>query len=100
MFGQGLPIRDRFANFRMDYIDFSNLIGDERYHDRLTYDGRWENNIYQFLRRTLMKLTMDIPKPFKMEGVKRIDVLLSIKLFVKPLPMQLSMLMYSLKEEY
>ena len=45
MFGQGLPIRDRFANFRMDYIDFSNLIGDERYHDRLTYDGRWENNI-------------------------------------------------------
>ena len=73
MFGQGLPIRDRFANFRMDYIDFSNLIGDERYHDRLTYDGRWENNIYQFLRRTLMKLTMDIPKPFKMEGVKRID---------------------------
>ena len=39
MFGQGLPIRDRFANFRMDYIDFSNLIGDERYHDRLNMMG-------------------------------------------------------------
>lgn len=73
MFGLGLPIRERFANFRMDYIDFSNLVGDERYHDRITYDGRWENNVYQFLRRTLMKFTQDIPKPFKMDGVRRID---------------------------
>lgn len=44
MFGKGLPIRERFANFRMDYIDMSHLANDERYHNRLTYDGRWENN--------------------------------------------------------
>ena len=45
MFGNGLAIRDRFANFRMGYLDMSHLVGDERYHDRLTYDGLWENNL-------------------------------------------------------
>ena len=40
MFGKGLPIRERFDNLRMDYIDKSNLVGDQRYSDRLTYDGR------------------------------------------------------------
>lgn len=38
--------RGRFSNFRMDYLDMSHLVGDERYHDRLTYDGLWENNLY------------------------------------------------------
>ena len=42
MFGKGLSIRERFSNFRMDYIDFSGCKGEERYRDRLTYDGRWE----------------------------------------------------------
>lgn len=30
MFGKGLSVQERFANFRMDYLDFCNLIGDER----------------------------------------------------------------------
>lgn len=47
MFGKGLPIRERFGNFRMDYLNFCNLIGEERYSDRLTYDGRWENNLFR-----------------------------------------------------
>ena len=41
MFGKGLPVRERFDYLRMDYIDKSNLIGDQRYSDRLTYDGTW-----------------------------------------------------------
>lgn len=73
MFGKGLSIQERFANFRMDYIDFSNLIGDERYSDRLTYDGRWENNLYQFFSRVLPKVTFDLPRPFRMEGIQRVD---------------------------
>ena len=73
MFGKGLSIRERFANFRMDYVDMSHLVGDERYHDRLTYDGRWENNLYQFFHRVVPKLTMDLPRPFRMEGIRRID---------------------------
>ena len=73
MFGKGLSIQERFANFRMDYLDFCNLIGDERYSDRLTYDGRWENNLYQFFSRVLPKVTADLPRPFRMEGIQRVD---------------------------
>ncbi len=73
MFGKGMSVQERFANFRMDYIDFSNLIGDERYSDRLTYDGRWENNLFQFFSIVLPKLTRDLPRPFRMEGVQRVD---------------------------
>ncbi len=73
MFGKGLPVRDRFDNLRMDYIDKSNLIGDQRYSDRITYDGRWENNLFNFIRIVIPRLTRDLPRPFKMDGVIRND---------------------------
>ncbi|MGM9833179.1 MAG: RNA-binding domain-containing protein [Candidatus Limisoma sp.] len=73
MFGKGLPIRDKFDNLRMDYIDKSHLVGQQRYSDRLTYDGRWENNLYNFVRLVLPKLTIDLPRPFQMEGIVRKD---------------------------
>src|SRR5574344_899348 len=73
MFGKGLPIRDRFDNLRMDYIDKTDLIGEQRYSDRLTYDGTWENNLFNFMRMVLPRLTRDLPRPFKMEGMERKD---------------------------
>ena len=73
MFGKGLPVRERFDNLRMDYIDKSNLVGDQRYSDRLTYDGTWENNIFNFLRMVVPRLTRDLPRPFKMTGIIRED---------------------------
>ena len=45
----------------------SHLVGDERYHDRLTYDGLWENNLYQFFRIVSPIIQFDLPKPFKLE---------------------------------
>ena len=37
---------ERFDNFRMDYIDFCNLIGGERYSDRLTSSTpHWANKM-------------------------------------------------------
>ena len=73
MFGKGLPIRECFDNLRMDYIDKSNLVGDQRYSDRLTYDGTWENNLFNFIRIVIPRLTRDLPRPFSMEGVIRKD---------------------------
>lgn len=73
MFGKGLAIRNRFDNLRMDYIDKTDLIGDQRYSDRLTYDGTWENNIFNFMRMVIPKLTRELPVPFAMEGIQRID---------------------------
>ena len=79
MFGKGLPVRERFDNLRMDYIDKSNLIGDQRYSDRLTYDGTWENNLFNFIRIVIPKLTCDLPRPFSMEGMVRKDDTLQAK---------------------
>jgi predicted HTH transcriptional regulator len=73
MFGTGLAVRERFANFRMDYINMCNLIGEERYSDRLTYDGRWENNLFQFFSIVLPKISFDLPRPFRMVGMQRDD---------------------------
>ena len=73
MFGKGLSIRERFSNLRLDFIDKSNLEYGERYSDRLTYDGTWENNLYNFMRMVTPRLTQDLPRPFKLEGMQRKD---------------------------
>lgn len=73
MFGKGLSIRERFANIRMDYLDETNLIGDSRWSDRLTYDGSWENNLYNFIKRVMPKLVSELKRPFKLEGMNRVD---------------------------
>lgn len=73
MFGKGLPIRERFDNLRLDYIDKSNLLEGQRYSDRLTYDGTWENNLFNFLRLVIPKLSRNLPRPFNMEGILRVD---------------------------
>ena len=73
MFGKGLPIRERFDNIRMDYFDRTEIMGDSRWSDRLTYDGTWENNLCNFLWMVTPKLTRDIKRPFRLEGMTRID---------------------------
>lgn len=60
MFGKGSSIIDRFDNIRMDYIDKSNLVPGSRWSDRVTYDGRWENNLYSFVRIVMPKLVFGI----------------------------------------
>ena len=73
MFGKGLAIRERFDNIRMDYLDESNLLPGSRWSDRLTYDGMWENNLYNFMRQVTPKLVLGIKRPFRLEGMVRID---------------------------
>ena len=73
MFGKGLSIRERFDNIRMDYLDMTNLQPDSRWSDRLTYDGRWENNLYNFFMTVQSKLIKDLKRPFRLKGMERID---------------------------
>ena len=73
MFGKGLAVRERFGNIRMDYIDESNLLPGSRWSDRLTYDGMWENNLYNFMRQVMPKLVSGLRRPFRLEGMVRID---------------------------
>lgn len=73
MFGKGLAVRERFGNIRMDYIDESNLLPGSRWSDRLTYDGMWENNLYNFMRQVMPKLVSGLRRPFRLEGMVRVD---------------------------
>ncbi len=73
MFGKGLSIRERFDMIRFDYVDKTNLAKGQRYRDRLTYDGNWENNLFQFIALVMPKLTRDLQVPFVLEGMQRVD---------------------------
>ena len=73
MFGKGLSIRERLDNIRMDYIDKTNLADGQRWSDRITYDGTWENNLYNFFHKVVGKLTADLRKPFVLNGIARND---------------------------
>ena len=73
MFGDGLAIRDEFDNIFMDYRNESEITMDIRWNDRITYDGTWENNLFNFFTKVTPKLTEDLKKPFKLEGIQRID---------------------------
>lgn len=73
MFGKGLSVRERFSNLRMDFIDLTNLVPGSRWTHRLTYDGTWENNLYQFWRRIIPWLVEGLKKPFRLEGMVRVD---------------------------
>lgn len=73
MFGKGLAVRERFGNIRMDYIDESNRLPGSRWSDRLTYDGMWENNLYNFMRQVMPKLVSGLRRPFRLEGMVRVD---------------------------
>lgn len=73
MFGQGIAVRERFDNIRLDYIDESNLMPGSRWSDRLTYDGTWENNLYNFLRQVSPRLVSGLKRPFRLDGMVRVD---------------------------
>ena len=73
MFGKGLSIRERFPLLAMDYLDQRGAATDQRWTDRITLDGSWENNLFNFVQKVLSKMTEDLKKPFMMEGITRID---------------------------
>ena len=73
MFGKGIAIRDRFSNLMMDYRDESHATDDMRWGDRVTYDGTWENNLFNFFMKVSPKLSADLKKPFVLDNQQRVD---------------------------
>ena len=73
MFGKGVSVMERYGNIRMDYLDISNLSPGSRWSDRLTYDGTWEQNLYNFMRIVMPKLVSGLKRPFRLEGMVRVD---------------------------
>lgn len=75
MFGKSVPIHRNFPNFRFDYLDLFGIEpGDsKKWNDRLTDDGRWVDNIYNFVTLALNKLLFTLPSEGRLKGVIRID---------------------------
>lgn len=69
MFGRGEAIRDPEAvpDFHLDYRERLSDDPEVRWTDRLTGDGTWEANVFQFFQRVLPKLTADLKIPFRLD---------------------------------
>ena len=73
MFGKLRSILDEFPNYMLDYQERPEAKTEKRWIDRLTLDGKWSGNIYDFYRRVYLKLTADLKIPFVLEAGERRD---------------------------
>ena len=73
MFGKQTSIQDKFPDYMLDYQEHGTDTSHERWIDRVTLDGTWSGNIYDFYRRIYPKLITDIRVPFTIVGDQRID---------------------------
>jgi len=75
MFGRHRSILDALPNYILDYQERPGQEDDApRWIDRITTDGSWSGNLYDFYRRVYPRLTSDLKVPFRLEqSRKRID---------------------------
>ena len=68
MFGQFRPLHDAVPNYLVDYQELPERGAAERWLDRVTTDGMWSGNLFDFYRAVYPKLVRDLKVPFRMEG--------------------------------
>ncbi|MEZ8654826.1 RNA-binding domain-containing protein [Vibrio splendidus] len=71
MFGQDIAIKDYISHYHLDYIERENSSRSSRYIDRVTLDGNWSGNLYDFYLIVYKKLTTDLKVPFKLDSDQR-----------------------------
>ncbi|MEN4953688.1 RNA-binding domain-containing protein [Stenotrophomonas sp. TWI819] len=73
MFGWMSTIQEALPNYMLDYQERPEARIESRWVDRITLDGRWSGNLYDFYRRVYLKLTEDLKVPFLLEKGERKD---------------------------
>lgn len=73
MFGKSICIEDALPNYNLDYQERPRAVAENRWIDRITVDGTWSGNVFDFYRIVINKLFANIKIPFKLEGDKRKD---------------------------
>jgi ATP-dependent DNA helicase RecG len=70
MFGKDEAIRDPDAipEFQLDFRERLSDDPEVRWTDRVTIDGTWAGNLFQFYQRVIQRLTADLKIPFRLEG--------------------------------
>ena len=73
MFGRSVEIKKIFPYYMLDYQEKPKAEAEVRWVDRLTPDGSWSGNVYDFYKRVIRKLTLELKVPFKLKGDQRQD---------------------------
>lgn len=73
MFGQMVAIQEELPNYMLDYQERPEAKTEVRWIDRITLDGKWSGNLYDFYRKVYVKLTADLKVPFRLEKGERKD---------------------------
>ena len=73
MFGWMNAIQEELTNYMLDYQERPESKIEQRWVDRLTLDGKWSGNLYDFYRKVYLKLTADLKVPFALEKGERKD---------------------------
>lgn len=73
MFGHERSILDAFPNYQLDYQEQLSKDPETRWTYRLTLDGKWEPNLFNFYYRVYSRLVNDVNVPFQLnrEAVRR-----------------------------
>ncbi|MBB2984750.1 putative DNA binding domain-containing protein [Paraburkholderia sp. SIMBA_009] len=71
MFGKLNSILDAVPNYIVDYQERPEARTEARWVDRITTDGTWSGNLFDFYRKVLAKLTADLKIPFVLDGMVR-----------------------------
>ena len=72
MFGKESSITEALPHFHLDYQEHLSSDPDERWNYRITADGTWECNLYNFYYRVYNRIIQDIEVPFALdkEGIR------------------------------
>ncbi|WP_331709339.1 ATP-binding protein [Legionella fallonii] len=57
----------------LDYQERPEAKTEKRWIDRVTLDGSWSGNLYDFYRKVYLKLTNNLKVPFTLDGDQRRD---------------------------
>lgn len=73
MFGKLRSILDGVPNYLVDYQEQTEN-AEDRWIDRVTTDGNWSGNLFEFTQKVYRKLTADLKIPFQLkDSFQRVD---------------------------
>jgi len=68
MFGRDETLREGVPGYHVDYRERLSDDPAERWSDRLTADGTWQPNLFQFYLRVVQRLVADLKLPFQLDA--------------------------------
>ena len=68
MFGRDETLREAQPGYHVDYRERLSDDPAERWSDRLTADGTWHPNLFQFYLRVAQRLVADLKLPFRLDA--------------------------------